>query len=497
MPDRNDLELLINARHGCITIGTADEEYVLGIFREIAVSTGRDLWMWTVTGGLRDALLAGANPVPDTNHVAAALVYLIEQIAPGPLCVLLDLPGHLKDETVLRTFREAVAHCEKTGGTLALVHTPVELPPAVAAVATEFDVSFPDREELAALLKETARQIATGKPIHVRISKHGMDALVRNLQGLTRRQARRVITDCICDDCTLDEADVTNVLTGKKKALHGSGMLQFVDAPVSLNDVGGLDQLKTWVLNRRPGLESAEAEKFGLTPPKGVLLLGVQGAGKSLAAKAVATASQLPLLRMDVGSLYDSYVGQSEKKLRESLRQAERMSPVVLWIDEIEKAFASAGAASSDGGLSRRMFGSLLTWMQERTAPVFLIATANDIESLPAELLRKGRFDEIFFVDLPGDKARSQIVVIHLQKRKRDPASFDLPTIVAATAGFSGAEIEQAIASALFEAYAGKSELTTAHIVKAAKSSPPLSVTMAERVNALRAWAADRCVPAD
>ena len=226
-------------------------------------------------------------------------------------------------------------------------------------------------------------------------------------------------------------------------------------------------------------------------------MLGVQGAGKSLCAKAIATAWQRPLLRMDVGALYDRYVGESERRLRDSLGQAEAMAPIVLWIDEIEKAFASAASQSTDGGLSKRMFGTLLTWMQEHTAPVFLVATANDIEALPPELLRKGRFDEIFFVDLPREDTRAQIFAIHIKKRRRDPDHFDLAHLAATAEGFSGAEIEQAVISALHEAFAQNTNLTTQHILHAVKTSPPLSVTMAEKVTALRHWAKTRCVPAD
>ena len=226
-------------------------------------------------------------------------------------------------------------------------------------------------------------------------------------------------------------------------------------------------------------------------------MLGVQGAGKSLSAKAIATAWQRPLLRMDVGALYDKYIGESERRLRDALKQAERMAPIILWIDEIEKAFASAASQSSDGGLSKRMFGALLTWMQERTEPVFLIATANDIEALPPELLRKGRFDEIFFVDLPSLESRSTIIEIHLKKRKRDPAKFDIAALAVAADGFSGAEIEQAIISALHDAFSLKMELMTQHILDALKNSPPLSVTMSEKVAALREWAQGRCVMAE
>ena len=228
-----------------------------------------------------------------------------------------------------------------------------------------------------------------------------------------------------------------------------------------------------------------------------MLLLGVQGAGKSLCAKAIATAWKRPLLQLDPGSLYDRYIGESERRLREAFDQAEAMAPVVLWIDEIEKGFASAGESSNDGGLSRRMFGSLLTWMQEHTSPVFLVATANDVQSLPPELLRKGRFDEIFFVDLPAEEAREAILRTHLTRRKQDPATFDLPALTAASAGYSGAEIEQAVVSGLHTAYNGGRSLTTNDVVNALRNSPPLSVIMAERISDLRRWAADRCVSAD
>jgi len=254
--------------------------------------------------------------------------------------------------------------------------------------------------------------------------------------------------------------------------------------------------LKRW-LKQRKDVFSAAARAFGITPPKGVLMLGVQGAGKSLCAKAIATAWQQPLLRMDPATLYASFIGESERNLREALRQTEMMSPVVLWIDEIEKAFASAASRSADGGLSQRMFGTLLTWLQEHQAPVFCVATANDIEALPPELLRKGRFDEIFFVDLPTPEVREQIFAIHLRKRNRDPAQFDLDALSAASEEYSGSEIEQAVISALHEAYAQKSDIDTARVVAAVKGSPPLSATMAEKVAALRRWAKGRCVPAD
>jgi SpoVK/Ycf46/Vps4 family AAA+-type ATPase len=261
---------------------------------------------------------------------------------------------------------------------------------------------------------------------------------------------------------------------------------------VDIDDVAGMDQLKRW-LQLRMHAQSQAGREFGLETPRGILLLGVPGAGKSLCAKSVASAWDRPLLRLDAGSLYNSYVGESERRLREALAQAEAMAPVILWIDEIEKAFASAASRSTDGGLSQRMFGALLTWMQEHVPPVFIVATANDIEALPSELLRKGRFDEIFFVDLPNAAVRRRIFEIHLARRNQDPKKFDLKFLGKISDGYSGAEIEEAIRAAVFTAFGEKAEVTTAGIEEAIRETRPLSVTMGEKVKALRRWAAERC----
>ncbi len=320
--------------------------------------------------------------------------------------------------------------------------------------------------------------------------------MIRNLRGLSRRQVRQVVLDAVTDDRRLDASDLNHMLAAKRQFLTGDGMLEYVETPAHIGEIGGMNNLKAWLARRSDALSEA-ATSFGLTPPRGIFMLGVQGSGKSLAAKAVATAWSRPLLRMDPSLLFDRFIGESERRLHSALAQAEAMAPIVLWIDEIEKGFASAASQSVDGGLSKRMFGTLLTWMQERTAPVFLIATANDIESLPPELLRKGRFDEIFFVDLPKLEARAAIFHIHLTKRKRNPDTFDLAALAAASDGYSGAEIEQAVISGLFEAFSAKTDLTTEILITTLRNSPPLSVTMAERINDLRAWSQGRCVPAD
>ncbi|MFC1678074.1 AAA family ATPase, partial [Planctomycetota bacterium] len=396
----------------------------------------------------------------------------------------------------LRILRNMIERFDKNGSALVMIDNNSKLPDVVKSYTRVFEISFPDEKELQEIIRATLLRLHRKKPIEVGISRKGLDTIVRNLRGLTRRQAERIISDTIADDQRFDDNDINVVISSKRRMVQRNGLLEYVKTPLDLSEIGGMRQLKEW-LSYRENAFTKDAEKFGIKAPRGVLMLGVQGAGKSLCAKAIATAWHQPLLRLDPGSLYASYIGESERNLRQALQQVEMMAPVILWIDEIEKAFASAASRSADGGLSQRMFGTLLTWLQEHEAPVFVVATANDIEALPPELLRKGRFDEIFFVDLPKPKTREQIFAIHLKKRGRDPEKFDLGQLADTSEGYSGAEIEQAVISAMHGAYANKKELDTEQILGALEMSPPLSVTMAESVQSLLAWAKGRCVPAD
>jgi SpoVK/Ycf46/Vps4 family AAA+-type ATPase len=490
-------ERMIAARHACVCISTIEEEFALQMIAQASINTGKPFYVWTVTKGLYDGLLAGAAPIPGTDHPAAALFHLAqsERDRKG-IIVMLDLAGHLRDERTLRILREATRKVNESGGMVVLLDAVCELPEVIRAVASALEIPFPDEEEIERLVRAALRKVNEDKKIVVDMSRTDLNTIVRNLCGLTRRQIRQIVTDVAMDDARFDRRDVEHALALKRSAMANIGLLEHVEAPTSMDEIGGLGKLKEW-LRKRQNSMGEQAAKYGLRAPRGLLMLGVQGAGKSLASKAVATAWQRPLMRLDVGRLYDRYIGESEKRLRDALRQAEASAPIVLRIDEIEKAFASAASQSTDGGLSKRMFGSLLTWMQEHEAPVFLIATANDIDALPPELLRKGRFDGIFFVDLPPVATREQILAIHLRKRDRDPQKFDLARIASVSEGFSGAEIEQAIASAMHDAFDQREEVTTEHIVRAIESSPPLSVTMAERIAQLRAWASGRCVPAE
>ncbi|MCS7032654.1 MAG: AAA family ATPase [Phycisphaerae bacterium] len=487
---------LLRARRPCLNLATPDEPDALFVVHEAARELDLPVWEWSVTRGLRRAELADDPALPNTQTLLDALLAVAAR-NDRILIVLLDAARHLEREPeTLRLFRELVFRFDRTGSAFILIDPDASLPPGVRAISQEFDLLPPDDAKLRSIIKETALQFHQQQRIQAGLAPRELELIIRNLRGLSTWDARQVIREAIADDLRLNGADANSILAAKRRRLQSEGMLEFVEAPVSLDEIGGLRRLKAWLEARQAAFEESAA-KFGICPPRGVLMLGVQGAGKSLSAKAVATAWKRPLLRLDAGSLYDRYIGESERRLRQTLRQAERMAPIILWIDEIEKAFASAASQSTDGGLSKRMFGALLTWMQEHRAPVFLIATANDIEALPPELLRKGRFDEIFFVDLPAIDARHQIFHIHLRRRGRNPANFDLDALAEASAGFSGAEIEQAILSALHMAFARQVELTTEHILQALRDSPPLSVTMAERIAALRDWATGRCVPAD
>jgi hypothetical protein len=497
--DAQRLTALLRAGHPCIRIETTEESHARSIIDVASLHAQHPYWIWSVTRGLRSGLLERTAPIVDTEHPAAALFHVAHNVTSPVVCLFEDLGPHLDDERTLRSLRDAIHACRTRGGSLILVDHTSHLPTIIAQSSTPFDLTLPDDEELEALVKATLRPLNRQQKLDIKLDRTALRTLIHNLRGLTRDQAELFIHDAVVHDRVLNVDDVAMVLANKRRLLCRDGLLEFVDYPADMKHIGGMKKLKNWLREREHAFND-DADAYGIPAPRGLLLLGVQGAGKSLCAKAVATAWQRPLLRLDPGALYDRYVGESERRLRSALHQAEAMSPIVLWIDEIEKGFASAASQSTDGGLSQRMFGTLLTWMQEHRAPVFLIATANNIDALPPELLRKGRFDEIFFVDLPDKSVRRQIFQIHLTARKRDVERFDLDRLAALSEGFSGAEIEQAIVAALHTAYAANhpaNALKTEDLERALRYTTPLSVTMRERIEHLRAWAAERCRPAD
>jgi SpoVK/Ycf46/Vps4 family AAA+-type ATPase len=379
---------------------------------------------------------------------------------------------------------------------LVMIGTKVELPAALEPFAVRFSLRLPDANALLKLVQDEARAYAAengGR--RVEVDADAVKQIVRNLQGMSLTDARRIARHLIYRDGALGMGDLPELARLKFELLNKSGHLHYEYDTARFADVGGAKRLKRWVEQRRlPFLQDPPPP--GLDPPKGVLLLGVQGCGKSLLAKAVAGGFGVPLVRLDFGTLYDKYHGESEKNLRAALASTEQLAPCVLWIDEIEKGLAS-GNDEGDGGLSRRVLGYLLTWMAERKSRVFLVATANQVHELPAELLRKGRFDEIFFVDLPDPATRAEIFALHLDKRNLPHEGIDLSAVAAAADGYSGAEIEQVIVSALYAAHAAQAGIDTHALMQAVRDTRPLSVLMAEQVQALRAWALPRTVPAD
>jgi len=490
------LRLLIQAGNPIIAMETPDEPRAASLARATAERLALPLLEWTLTAGLREARPQPGRTLVEAGKAAAALAY-VKDSPYAAIYLFKDLGAMCKDPLVVRWIRDLYFTPSSRPWTLILVDA-APLPPEIRRLTVPFDVGWPSEDELAELVRRTFQEAKNRSLVDVRanLSKREMEQLVQTLRGLTADEAERIVAGAIHDDYVLDGCDLSRVVDAKRNRLGTLGCLESIVADVGPEEIGGLANLKQWLARRRGGFGS-RAREFGLDPPRGVLLLGVQGCGKSLCAKVVASAWRMPLLRMDPGVLYQKFIGESEARLREALDQAESMAPVVLWIDEIEKAFASASAVSADGGLSQRMFGTLLSWMQDHRHPIFLVATANNIAQLPPELMRKGRFDEIFFIDLPGLQERRTIFAIHLRKRRRDPTRFDLDRLAAAAEGYSGSEIEQAVVSGMYAAFSDEVEVTTDHILDAVQATQPLSVVMRERIDRLRAWAQGRCVPAD
>jgi SpoVK/Ycf46/Vps4 family AAA+-type ATPase len=488
------LKLLIRSENPIIALDTRDEEQAVALVRKAAEEMSIPLFEWTVTGGMHRIKPSPAETNVHGGKAGPALDYLLDNKGDAEIYLFKDLGPHTKDPIIQRQLRDL---CAKPHLTLILIDAD-PLPDQVRRLAVPLKLPLPDEAELEKVVRDTYHAIKSKSlyEITCSLTKRDMETLVQTLRGLTGHEAARVVASAIHDDYALNAADLPRVVEAKRNLLQGTGCLEAITVNVSVEEIGGLDRLKTWLAKRRGGL-SGKARAFGIEPPRGILLLGVQGCGKSLCAKVVAADWNMALLRLDPGVLYQKFVGESENQLRQALAQAESMAPVVLWIDEIEKAFASAAAESADGGLSQRMFGTLLSWMQDQRHPIFIVATANNIAALPPELMRKGRFDEVFFVDLPTPAARKHVVSIHLRRRKRDPAHYNLDKLADATDGFSGAELEQLVVSALYAAFAENRELTDAHLLAEVKNTRPLSVLMGERVKELRAWADGRCVPAD
>ncbi len=405
--------------------------------------------------------------------------------------VLKDLHPFLDDPEVVRGLRELAQHLKSSFTTAVLLSPVLKIAPELEKEITVVDVPLPTYEELLQLLGEIVTVVHESRRATVNLERDRVEELVRAAQGLTLAEAENVFARAIADDGKLDASDVAMVLEEKQQIVRKSGLLEYYPVSRGLDQIGGLELLKEWLVRRRAAF-GEQARRFGLPEPKGILLLGVQGCGKSLTAKAVAAEWRLPLLRLDVGRIFSSFVGSSEQNLRRAIGVAESVAPVVLWIDEVEKGLSGVSSSGAgDSGVSARVFGNLLIWLQEKTAPVFVVATANRIDLLPPEFLRKGRFDEIFFVDLPSEAERGEIFRIHLRGKNRDPERFDVDALAALSMGWSGAEIEQAIVAGLYDAFSEGTELSQVHIEQALRATVPLSRTMADNIDELEELGGD------
>ena len=490
----DELALLVRSSHGLVHLDTDDEDRAETLLRHLADRLGVPHFVWTRSKGLRRDESEG--PVYGTQQPGTALAH-VEHSAFPAVYHFRGLAGFLQDPAVADALAAAARAYEKNDGLVVLTGTGLEIPDRVRPRTATLRLPDPGDEDYHQLLGHIMRDLRARQAVEVRMSPDELRRLYANLRGLTLLEAEKVLTRALVEDGTLDAGDIHAVLDHKRKVVEREGLLEYYPVEEALTDIADLATIKAWLAKRKTIItDPGRAKDFGLEFPKGILLVGVPGSGKSLCAKAVAAEWTLPLLRLDPAGLYNKYVGETEKNFRRAMDTAERMAPVVLWIDEIEKAFAQAGG-SEDGGVSTRVLGTFLSWMQERRGDVFVVATANAVEKLPPEMLRKGRFDEVFFVDLPDDETRRAIFRIHLQRRSQPPESFDLPALAAATDGFSGAEIEQVIIAALYTVFAGAARLTDDALLAEAAATRPLSVVAAERIAGLRRWASGRTVPAN
>jgi len=499
---QEELEVLIRARYPVIYVVSWEEERVERCLREIAEKREKNLFVWTVTQGIvksgvepQQTKMGGGN----TADPLAALDAVIQQVQPA-IYLFKDFHRFTVDDrcnlAVIRRLRDAAYHLRDTYKSLVIVAPMMRISQDLAKDVTVVEFGLPGPEDFTALLDRIIDDVKDTPQVQIALDADARERLLHAAGGLTLKEAENVFAKTLVLNGKLDANDVSVIFSEKQQIIKKSGLLEYYEASEDFNQVAGLDNLKQWLVKRSVAFTD-RATRFGLSPPRGVMLLGVQGCGKSLCAKAVASLWNLPLLRFDLGQMFSSLVGSSEENVRRALQTAESVAPVILWVDEIDKALAgSSDFAGSDAGTSTRVFGTLLTWLSEKASPVFVICTANQIAHLPPELLRKGRLDEIFFVDLPSESERVEVLRIHLQKRGRDPAAFDLPALARASEGFSGAEIEEAVISALFDAFSEQGELSTELIQKTLGETVPLSKTMNEEMGRLRSWASGRARPA-
>lgn len=493
----SEVEVLIRARYPIIYILSWEEARVHNFVAKIAGKRNKKVFQWSYTTGivpLGTSMQLRKSSGASTQDPLAALNDVMEQVEPA-IYVFNDFHPFLAKNNfaIIRRLKEIAQHLKESYKTIIIVSPILAIPPELEKEITVVDFPLPNLQDMTFLLAKIISDLADNPNIQIQLQGEGKERVLQAALGLTWNEAENVLAKImVANNGKLREEDVNMVFAEKKQIIRKSGLLEYFEAQEDLDRVGGLDALKEWLKKRRLAF-SDKARQFGLPSPRGILLLGVQGCGKSLCAKAVSSLWHMPLLRFDVGKVFGALVGTSEENVRRAIVTAESIAPCILWIDEIDKAFAGiSGSASTDSGTTARVFGTFLTWLSEKQQPVFVIATANDVTHLPPELLRKGRFDEIFYVDLPAAPERAQIFNIHLRKRGRSPQQYDLKNLARVSDGFSGAEIEEAIVSSLYDAFYRQSEVTTQDIMHTITATVPLSKTMAEHIGYLRNWVQGR-----
>jgi AAA+ superfamily predicted ATPase len=510
------LRILIDSSTPIVVIETVEEMRAVREVRAACAALNMDVFEWSIASGLTrcgtgselipDAAMSpyAAGQGPDSNAQAiynsrepAQALGNLEGMTVEAAFILKDFHRHMDDPVVVRRLRDVGQKFSANRRTIIITAPSLEIPPELGSLVEYVDMPLPDRQRLRQVVDETVVRLGKTRSLKKTLDAAGMNALTESLRGLTEEEAERALSQAIVAHYGLTPEVVTDVWQAKRELLRHSGMLDFVETSQTLDGVGGLENLKQWLAQRR-GAWDASASEFGLDPAKGVIILGVQGCGKSLCAQAIAGEWGLPLVKFDSAAIFDKYIGETEKRIQKVFKVAEGLAPCVLWIDELEKVFAGSGpdSASVDAGVSSRILAAFLSWMQDRIVPVFVAATCNNVTVLPPELIRKGRFDELFFVDLPTNTERKRILAIQLKARKRNPEEFDLDRISAEAKGFSGAEIAAAVQTALYAAFAGKHELTNEDLLTAFTKTVPLSVTRSEEIQELRNWAQTRAVPA-
>ncbi len=489
MQDLDDLNAVVAHHLPIIAIESYEEARALEMLTRLAIKRAMSMYHWTLSDGLKRSQF-GEEPDADKTRKPLEVLRYIKQTAPAGLYVLCDMHPFLEEPSVVRLIKDIALSYEMSGKTLVLLSYKIDIPPEISRCCARFSFKLPGEAQLMKLIQDEARVWSKESKQRVKTDNATLKQMIQHLKGVTISDAKRLIRTAISDDNAITESDLPQINKAKFELMDMDSVLAYEYQTAQFNEVAGLSHLKEWLNVRNQAFLQEDAK----LRPKGLLLLGVQGSGKSLAAKAIAGSWHLPLLRLDMGAMYNKFFGETERNLRDALALADMMSPCVLWLDEIEKGL---GTDSNDNGVSQRILGTLLTWMSERKHAVFMVATANDIQKMPPELVRKGRFDEVFFVDLPKDQVRQEIFEIHLKKRDINPASLDLKACTVFSEGFSGAEIEQAVVSAIHVAHAQDSKLTSDFIVDELNRTQPLSILMGEKLDALRDWADGRTVLAD